>query len=80
MHHVRDGAQREAKTQELVSSITRLAPLAVQAMKHIVRQAESGTVDAKMALALARACAASEDLEEGFRAQKEKRTPHFRGK
>lgn len=80
LDHLVEPGELELKTQELVDAITSLAPLAVQAMKHILQQAASGSIDARLAQALSRACAESEDLQEGFRAQKEKRVPHFQGR
>jgi enoyl-CoA hydratase/carnithine racemase len=70
----------EARTQEMVDSITRLAPLAVQSMKEILQQAAAGQIDRTRALSLARACALSDDLQEGFAALREKRDPHFHGR
>jgi len=45
-----------------------------------LHQAAAGSIDAGLADALSRACAESEDLQEGFLAQKEKRAPRFSGK
>jgi enoyl-CoA hydratase/carnithine racemase len=80
LDHLVDKSELEHKTQELVDSLTSLAPIAVQAMKHILRQASAGSIDAGLAEALSKACAESEDLQEGFLAQKEKRVPRFSGK
>jgi enoyl-CoA hydratase/carnithine racemase len=80
LDHLVDRDGLEHKTQELVDSLTSLAPIAVQAMKHILNQAATGSIDAGLVEALSRACAESEDLREGFLAQSEKRAPHFKGK
>jgi enoyl-CoA hydratase/carnithine racemase len=67
-------------TDELAEHIAGLAPLAVQAMKAILQQAAAGSIDVDEALALSARCAESEDLQEGFAAQREKRPPRFRGR
>jgi enoyl-CoA hydratase/carnithine racemase len=80
LHHLVEPGQLEHQTQELVDSITALAPLAVQAMKEILQQAAGGQMNQKRAMMLAHACAVSEDLQEGFIALKEKRSPRFHGR
>lgn len=57
-----------------------LAPLAVQAMKAILKQAAAGEIDQEQAQALSQRCLDSEDLQEGFAAQRERRKPDFSGK
>ncbi len=59
--------------------IADLAPLAVKAMKGIINQAAAGTVDHQAAAIAAQQCLGSSDLQEGFAAQREKRSPSFRG-
>jgi len=71
--------QREETTHELAQHIASLAPLAVRSMKAILQQAAGGEIDLDAARKLSDACLASEDLQEGFSAQKEKRKPLFRG-
>ena len=56
-----------------------LAPLAVQAMKKILHQAASGSINRDEARALSQRCLESADLQEGFAAQREKRKPLFKG-
>ena len=57
-----------------------LAPLAVQAMKQILRGINSGTVDREEAIRLMGVCADSADLQEGLRAHDEGRRPDFEGR
>ena len=73
-------AQREEATRKLASHIAGLAPLAVQAMKAILQQAAGGGIDMDQAADLSQQCLDSEDLQEGFAAQKEKRAPRFSGR
>jgi enoyl-CoA hydratase/carnithine racemase len=68
------------RTEELAGSIAGLAPLAVQAMKKILQQAAASEIDFELAQSLAQACSESEDLQEGFAAQRERRLPSFRGR
>jgi enoyl-CoA hydratase/carnithine racemase len=69
----------EAKSSELSQRIAGLAPLAVRAMKEILQEAAAGDIDMTNARSLSERCAKSEDLQEGFRAQREKRAPEFQG-
>jgi enoyl-CoA hydratase/carnithine racemase len=64
---------------ELAQQIAGLAPLAVRAMKSILRQAARGSIDPEMAADLSRVCLESQDLKEGFAAKREKRNPRFSG-
>jgi enoyl-CoA hydratase/carnithine racemase len=64
---------------DLAAHIARLAPLAVQSMKAILQQAAAGGIDTEQARALSHRCLESEDLQEGFAAQREKREPNFTG-
>jgi enoyl-CoA hydratase/carnithine racemase len=68
-----------SRTEELAASISALAPLAVQAMKQILQQAAAGSIDMEAAQVLARTCTNSEDLQEGFAAQRAQRAPNFKG-
>jgi len=69
----------EAETAALAARLAALAPLAVQAMKRLLRDIARGTVDETEAERLIEACATSEDLREGLRARRERRDPEFRG-
>ena len=73
-------AQREEATRKLASHVAGLAPLAVQAMKAILQQAAGGGIDMDQAAQMSQQCLDSEDLQEGFAAQKEKRAPRFSGR
>ena len=73
-------AQLAEKTTAFAQHIAGLAPLSVRAMKAILQQAASGGIDFESAQALADQCANSEDLQEGFTAQREKRDPRFKGR
>lgn len=79
LDHLVAGAELEDRTEQLAQSMAALAPLAVRAMKQILQQAAAGKIDEEDALARADRCARSEDLQEGFAAQREKRTPDFKG-
>lgn len=70
----------DERVDELTMHLSGLAPLAVAAMKQLVRDAERGAMDEKRAGDLAQRCAESEDLSEGLAAQKEKRSPRFVGR
>lgn len=69
-----------AEADALAARLSALAPLAVQAMKRILLDIASGTVDHARAAHLIDACSNSEDLKEGLRAQREGRTPRFTGR
>jgi enoyl-CoA hydratase/carnithine racemase len=73
-------AELESTVEASAASIAALAPLAVRAMKSILQQAAAGSIDRPGAEDLARACQASEDLQEGFAAQRDKRKPVFKGR
>jgi enoyl-CoA hydratase/carnithine racemase len=69
----------ESATDEIAARLTSLAPLAVQAMKRLVRSVALGVVDADAAAVLIARCADSQDLREGVKARREGRPPLFRG-
>lgn len=73
-------AQRDKTTHDLAQHIADLAPLAVRAMKSVLQQAAAGGIDMEAAGELSESCLASEDLQEGFSAQREKRKPLFKGR
>ena len=78
-HLVLPGNLEEA-THDLAQHIAGLAPLAVRSMKEILQQAAAGAIDFDQAQALSTLCSESEDLQEGFAAQREKRKPRFKGR
>jgi enoyl-CoA hydratase/carnithine racemase len=69
----------DERTEELAFHMAGLAPLAVRAMKELVAAVESGVLDESRADYLSRLCEDSDDLQEGFAAQREKRAPRFAG-
>lgn len=65
----------QATAQEMAGRAAMLAPLAVRAMKEIVReQPDTARIEE-----LVRSCAFSEDVKEGLSAMREKRAPVFTG-
>ena len=80
LDHLVMPAELKERTHEYAEHIAGLAPLAVRAMKRILQQAAAGSIDQEEARALADLCSKSEDLQEGFTAQKEKREPRFKGR
>ena len=79
LDHLVMPAQFNDTVDDFAVRIAGLAPLAVQAMKSIIRSACGGNIDQREAAALAERCSASADLKEGFAALAEKRSPVFRG-
>ncbi len=79
LHALVPPGELERATDELASRLASLAPLAVQAMKRLVREAALGSVDEPAARELIARCARSDDFREGMRARREGRTPDFRG-
>jgi enoyl-CoA hydratase/carnithine racemase len=80
LDHLVGHLELQARTLDMAQSIAGLAPLAVQAMKQILDGAAQGSINIDLAGGLSRACAESDDLREGFAAQRAKRSPHFQGK
>jgi len=70
----------EQAVADSTAALLALAPMSVSSMLEIIRQLELGTLDRQRAEALANACSASEDLQEGLLAQREKRPPIFRNR
>ena len=71
--------QLEQATVDLAQHIADLAPLAVQAMKKILDQVASASINLEEVGSLTQRCRESADLQEGFAAQREKRQPLFKG-
>ncbi|MBN7795122.1 enoyl-CoA hydratase/isomerase family protein [Parahaliea mediterranea] len=74
----REGFQ--AAVENIANNLSDLAPLAVCAMKEIIQGASAGALDPERVRVLAQRCLESEDLQEGFAAQREKRKPDFSGR
>jgi enoyl-CoA hydratase len=70
----------DAFATDLAEHIAGLAPLAVQSMKSLLRQAAAGRIDPDVARQLSTHCLGSRDLQEGFAAKREKRSPRFEGR
>ncbi len=64
----------------LIEKLTGLAPMSVTAMLRIIKMVEGGNFDCAQAQALAEACGASADLQEGLNAQRERRAPVFQNR
>lgn len=73
-------AQLREEAEAYARALLALAPMAVTSMLTIIRQLEVGELDQKTAADLASACAASEDVQEGILAQREKRSANFKNR
>ena len=73
-------AELSGVTDRLAARLAGHAPLAVQAMKRILSQIASGSLDVEEARGLSARCASSSDLREGLRAKREGRVPRFEGR
>jgi enoyl-CoA hydratase/carnithine racemase len=69
-----------AATEEMAARLAGFAPLAVTGMKRTIFELSTGSLDAAAARARIAEAWASEDLQEGLAAMKEKRPPVFRGR
>ena len=79
LHHLVSPQDLDHFVSNFARQIAGLAPLAVQSMKSILRQAAAGNINPEAARELSMLCLESQDLKEGFAAKREKRTPHFNG-
>jgi enoyl-CoA hydratase len=77
--HLVEPDQLIKTTEQMADSISKLAPLAVTAMKKLCDQIAEGSFCEPEALALIQQCRESEDLQEGLNAVREKRRPVFVG-
>ncbi|MEL0161292.1 MAG: enoyl-CoA hydratase/isomerase family protein [Halieaceae bacterium] len=73
-------AQLREEAEAYARALLALAPMAVTSMLTIIRQLEVGELDQKTAADLASACAASEDVQEGIFAQREKRSANYKNR
>jgi len=79
LDHLVMPAQMDEVVNNMATAIAELAPLAVQSMKTVLRNIAAGTLDESKVQELSQLCLDSEDLQEGFAAQREKRQPMFKG-
>jgi len=77
--HLVSREERSEKTLELAERMANYAPLALRAMKDICNQAALSQLDHQQANDIAAHCNSSRDLQEGFQALAEKRSPAFKG-
>ena len=61
----------------IIEKLSSLAPMSIAAMLRIIKMVETNTFDKTLAQSLADECSASDDLQEGLLAQREKRAPIF---
>ena len=80
LDHLVPGPELKGFVGDYAQHIAGLAPLAVQSMKRILRQAAAGSVDPGLVGELTTRCLKSGDLVEGFAAKREKRKPRFEGR
>ena len=67
----------DAQSAAIIEKLASLAPMSLAAMLRIIKMVETNTFDKALAQSLADECSVSEDLQEGLRAQREKRAPIF---
>jgi enoyl-CoA hydratase/carnithine racemase len=67
----------DVQSAAIIEKLSRLAPMSIAAMLRIIKMVETNTFDKTLAQSLADECSDSEDLQEGLRAQREKRAPKF---
>ena len=77
---VHPGVSLPEAAAHYAKSLLALAPMAVASMLDIIRQLEVGVLDRDHAHTLAQACSDSEDVQEGIKAQQERRAPVFRNR
>ncbi|MEX2466017.1 MAG: enoyl-CoA hydratase/isomerase family protein [Gemmatimonadota bacterium] len=80
LHRVVEPAELQTQTGQLARRLAGMAPLAAQGMKRILGEIAAGTLDEARAEQTVARCMASEDLQEGLRAQRAGEEPHFHGR
>ena len=79
VERIEDSVNFDTVVNQYAVNLSELAPLAVQAMKQIINKKSSGKLTYEEAEKLALECNESQDVREGFIAQREKRKPVFKG-
>ena len=79
VERVVDSSEFETVVNQSAENLSKLAPLAIRAMKQIINKKSSGKLSDEEAEKLAHECNESQDVREGIAAQREKRAPVFRG-
>jgi enoyl-CoA hydratase/carnithine racemase len=80
LDHVVPATDLQRFAYDYAKHIAGLAPLSVRAMKQILQKATPMDIDAQQASELVGLCLASQDLQEGFAAKRERRKPQFNGR
>jgi len=80
LHRLVPRADLEEETDTMARKLAGHAPLAVQGMKRILGEIASGRLEEGRARETVEACMASDDLQEGLRAQRAGQEPRFRGR
>lgn len=80
LDHLVPRVSLESHVQNYAQHIAALAPLSVRSMKQMLREVAAPVIDGSRARELTSLCLASNDLQEGFAAKREKRKPRFEGR
>jgi enoyl-CoA hydratase/carnithine racemase len=80
LHRMVEPDRLESEATAFAERLAGMAPLAVQGMKRILGDIADGTLDEAFARDTIDGCMASEDLQEGLRAQRAGEEPRFQGR